>query len=82
MANTARGVMIEAAARETYEGAAVDASTWLDWGGLGAGQEVWHEAAITVVEAILAALPIECRCILIADSRQLIPSLGAERSAA
>ncbi|WP_281252185.1 hypothetical protein [Rhodococcus maanshanensis] len=39
MTNTARGVMIEAAARETYEDAAVDALTWLDWEGLGQGRK-------------------------------------------
>lgn len=61
MSDTARDVMIEAAAKQMYERAVGDVPTWCPWDQLStdAEQSVWREEAAPVVDAILAALPLE-----------------------
>lgn len=56
----ARDTMIEAAARATYERNVEDALISHDWNNLSSdAADVWREAATPVVDAILAALPLE-----------------------
>lgn len=57
----ARDTMIEAAARTLFERAVADCDVWPAWDQLNpdAEQAVWREEATPVVDAILAALPLE-----------------------